>query len=57
MFTVLEIGGFLGIGSPLVAVPYDSLVIDHSGNKIDEIALPGASKEELQKLAAFRYSS
>ena len=57
MFTVLEIGGFLGIGSHLVAVPYDSLVIDHSGNKIDKIALPGASKEELQKLAEFRYGS
>jgi sporulation protein YlmC with PRC-barrel domain len=57
LFTVLEIGGFLGIGSHLVAVPYDSLVIDHSGNKIDKIALPGASKEELQKLAEFRYGS
>ena len=57
VFTVLEIGGFLGIGSHLVAVPYDSLVIDHSGNKIDKIALPGASKEELQKLAEFRYGS
>jgi hypothetical protein len=54
VLTVLEIGGFLGIGSHLVARPYDSLVIDHSGNKI---ALPGASKEELQKLAAFRHSS
>jgi sporulation protein YlmC with PRC-barrel domain len=57
LFTVLEIGGFLGIGSRLIAVPYDSLVIDHSGNKIDKIALPGASKEELQKLGEFRYGS
>ena len=57
LFTVLEVGGFLGIGSRLVAVPYDSLVIDQSGNKIDKIALPGASKEQLQKLAEFRYGN
>jgi sporulation protein YlmC with PRC-barrel domain len=57
VFTVLEIGDFLGIGSHLVAVPYDSMIIDRSGNKIDKIALPGASKEELKKLAEFRYGS
>ena len=39
MFTILEVGGFLGIGSRLVAVPYDSPVIDQSGNKIDKVAL------------------
>ena len=57
MFTILEVGGFLGIGSRLVAVPYDSPVIDQSGNKIDKVALPGASKEQLQTLAEFRYGS
>jgi hypothetical protein len=57
LFTVLEVGGFLGIGSRLVAVPYDSLVIDQSGNKINKIALPGASKEQLQKLAELRYGN
>lgn len=52
MFAVLQIGGFLGIGGRLVAVPYESLVIDEAGTKIE---LPGASKEELQKLAEFKY--
>jgi sporulation protein YlmC with PRC-barrel domain len=54
LFTVLEVGGFLRIGSRLVAVPYDSLTIDESGNKIE---LPGASKDQLKQLAEFRYGS
>lgn len=54
LFTVLQIGGFLGIGSHLVAVPYDSLVIDQNGNKIE---FPGASKAALEKLTEFRYGS
>jgi sporulation protein YlmC with PRC-barrel domain len=54
LFTVLEVGGFLGIGSRLIAVPYDSLTIDESGNKIE---LPGASKDQLKQLAEFRYGS
>jgi sporulation protein YlmC with PRC-barrel domain len=57
LFTVLEVGGFLGIGSRLVAVPYDSLTIDQNGSKIEKIALPGASKDQLQRLTEFRYGS
>jgi sporulation protein YlmC with PRC-barrel domain len=51
-FAVLQVGGFLGLGGHLVVVPYDSLVIDESGQKI---TLPGASKDELKKLSAFNY--
>ena len=36
----------------LVVVPYDSLVIDETGQKI---TLPGASKDELKKLSEFNY--
>jgi sporulation protein YlmC with PRC-barrel domain len=57
LFTVLEVGGFLGIGSRLVAVPYDSLTIDQKGSKIEKIALPGASKDQLEKLTEFRYGT
>jgi sporulation protein YlmC with PRC-barrel domain len=53
-FAVLQVGGFLGVGGHLVAVPYDSLVINDTGNKI---TLPGASKEELKKLSEFHYRS
>jgi sporulation protein YlmC with PRC-barrel domain len=52
LFAVLQVGGFLGLGGRLVAVPYESLVIEDNGRKI---TLPGASKEELQKLAEFKY--
>ena len=52
MFAVLQVGGFLGVGSHYVAVPYDSLRVSEDGKKI---VLPGASKEELKKLAEFKY--
>jgi sporulation protein YlmC with PRC-barrel domain len=54
LFTVLQVGGFLGIGSRFVVVPFDSLKIDENGNKIE---LPGATKDELKKLSEFKYSS
>jgi sporulation protein YlmC with PRC-barrel domain len=52
LFSVLQVGGFLGIGGHLVAVPYKSLVFDESGSKI---VLPNATKEELKKLPEFKY--
>jgi sporulation protein YlmC with PRC-barrel domain len=54
LFTILQVGGFLGLGSHLVAVPYDSLTIDQNGKKIE---LPGATKDQLKALAEFRYGS
>ena len=52
LFAVLQVGGFLGINTRLVAVPYQSLVIDDAGKKIE---LPGAASDELRKLAEFKY--
>jgi hypothetical protein len=54
LFAVLEVGGFLGIGGRLVALPFESLKISEEGRKI---VLPGASKEELRKLAEFKFRS
>jgi sporulation protein YlmC with PRC-barrel domain len=51
-FAVLQVGGFLGVGGRLVAVPFDTLVIDEKGQKV---TLPGATKEELKKLSEFNY--
>ena len=51
-FAVLQVGGFLGLGGRLVAVPFDSLVIDEAAQKV---TLPGASKDELKKLSEFNY--
>jgi hypothetical protein len=52
---VLQVGGFLGLGGRLVAVPYNSLVLDDAEGTL-KIMLPGATKEELQKLPEFRYA-
>lgn len=52
LFAVIEVGGFLGIGAHLVAVPFNDLQLDETGKKI---TLPGASKDELKKLPEFKY--
>jgi PRC-barrel domain len=51
-FAVLSVGGFLGMGSHLVVVPYDSLkVVDK------KLVLPGGSKNGLKMLPEFKYAS
>jgi sporulation protein YlmC with PRC-barrel domain len=52
LFTILQVGGFLGIGGKLVAVPYQSLVLEAPGGKV---TLPGATKDELKRLPEFKY--
>lgn len=53
LFAVLQIGGFLHIGGRMVAVPFQSLVLDDNGSKVK---LPGATKEALEKLPEFKYA-
>jgi sporulation protein YlmC with PRC-barrel domain len=51
-YAVLSIGGFLGMGTHLVAVPYETLKsID------DKIELPGGTKNSLRMLPEFKYAS
>jgi sporulation protein YlmC with PRC-barrel domain len=52
LFAILSIGGFLGIGDHLVAIPYNALEINEDGSKI---VLAQGRKEELQKLPEFKY--
>jgi hypothetical protein len=52
LFAIIQVGGFLGIGSHLVAVPYTSLQISDDGK---HIVLPGATKEQLKNLPEFKY--
>jgi sporulation protein YlmC with PRC-barrel domain len=54
LFAIIQVGGFLGVGGRLVAVGYDQLQIDDKGEKI---TLPGAAKEQLEKLDEFRYQT
>ena len=51
-FAVLSIGGFLGMGNHLVALPYDNLKF------VDKkLVLPGGTKEGLKMLPEFKYAS
>jgi len=49
-YAVLSIGGFLGMGTYLVVVPYESLKLADM-----KVMLPGGSKEELRTLPTFTY--
>ena len=51
-YAVLSIGGFLGMGTHLVAVPYETLK-----STDDKIVLPGGTKNSLRMLPEFKYSS
>lgn len=51
-YTVVSVGGFLGIGKRLVAIPVDQLR-DEKGKLI----LPGATKEALKALPEFQYAA
>jgi hypothetical protein len=52
LFGIIQVGGFLGLGSRLIAVPYSSLQISEEGKRI---VLPGASKEHVKDLPEFKY--
>ena len=51
-YAVLSIGGFLGMGTHLVAVPYETLK-----STDDKIMLPGGTKNSLRMLPEFKYAS
>jgi PRC-barrel domain protein len=51
-YAVLSVGGFLGMGTRLVVVPYDTLRF--AGNKV---TLPGGTKEGLKMLPEFKYAT
>ena len=52
LFAIVQVGGFLGIGSHLIAVPYSSLQINEDGS---HIVLPGATREQVKGLPEFNY--
>jgi hypothetical protein len=51
-YAVLSVGGFLGLGTKYVVVPFTSLKI------VDKkMVLPGGSKDALKALPEFKYNS
>ena len=51
-YAVLSIGGFLGMGTRLVVVPYDTLKFADK-----KVLLPGGTKEGLKMLPGFKYAT
>jgi hypothetical protein len=52
---VVSVGGFLGMGNKLVAVPYDQLHLETDKDQT-KITMPGASKDALNAMPTFTYS-
>jgi hypothetical protein len=51
-FAVLSVGGFLGMGTKYVVVPFSSLQV-----KDKQMVLPGATKDSLKALPEFTYNT
>ena len=51
-FAVLSVGGFLGMGTQYVVVPFSSLQV-----KDKQMVLPGATKDSLMALPEFKYNN
>jgi PRC-barrel domain len=51
-YAVLSIGGFLGVGTHLVVVPYEKLKFADK-----RVILPGGTKEGLRMLPEFKYAT
>ena len=54
---IISVGGFLGIGSKLVSVPYDKLQFgDTKTNNGNRVVMPNASKDALNGMPDYHYS-
>ena len=51
-YAILSVGGFLGLGTKYVALPFTSLKIVEK-----KVILPGGTKEALQGLPDFKYNT
>jgi sporulation protein YlmC with PRC-barrel domain len=51
-YAIISVGGFLGVGSKLVAVPFDSL----RPVKEERLMLSGGTKDALKALPEFKYA-
>ena len=51
-YAILSVGGFLGMGTKYVVVPFSSLQMQEK-----KIVLPGATKDALRALPEFKYKS
>jgi sporulation protein YlmC with PRC-barrel domain len=50
-YAVLSVGGFLGMGTKYIVVPFSALEV-----KDNKMVLPGATKDSLKSLPEFKYN-
>jgi hypothetical protein len=50
VYAIVSVGGFLGVGEKLVAVPFEGFQL-----ATDKTVLPGASKDTLKNMPQFTY--
>ena len=48
---VISVGGFLGVGSKLVSVPFDQVKVQDN-----KVVMPGATKASLENMPSFSYN-
>ena len=53
IFAIIQIGGFIGLRTRLVAVPFKTLLIDELRLRV---RLPGATRKALENFPEFRFS-
>jgi len=54
VIAIVSVGGFLGIGNKLVAIPYEQLHLEMNKDET-KVAMPGASKDRLSAMPTFTY--
>jgi sporulation protein YlmC with PRC-barrel domain len=55
---VLSVGGFLGMGSKMVEVPFDKLQFGNTkGSSDNRVVMPGVTKESLASMPDYHYTN
>jgi hypothetical protein len=55
---VVSVGGFLGIGSKMVAVPFDKLQFGNTkGSNDNRVVIPGVTKDSLEGMPDYAYAN
>ncbi|MGD0103192.1 MAG: PRC-barrel domain-containing protein [Rhodopila sp.] len=58
LHAVLSVGGFLGMGSKMVEVPFDKLEFGNTKSSSDNrVVLPGSTKQQLSSMPDFHYTN
>jgi sporulation protein YlmC with PRC-barrel domain len=58
LHAVLSVGGFLGMGSKMVEVPFDKLEFGNTkGSSDNRVVLPGMTKEQMTSMPEFHYTN